>query len=82
MALSFDLKSFNNFSSFGGNGNGAGGINGGGPQSGGGNNNVAVTVTGRYNEIYVANTDKAYYFYNTAIDKSEKPMEIRLLNPF
>lgn len=73
VALPFDLRSFNNFSSFGGNGNGAGGINGGGPQAGGGNNNsVPVTVTDRYNEIYIANTDKAYYFYNTAIDKIRK----------
>ena len=67
VALPFDLKSFNNFSSFGGNGNGGGGINNGGQ-----NNNVAVTVTDRYNEIYVANTDRAYYFYNTAIDKIRK----------
>ncbi len=71
VAQAFDLKSFNNFSSFGGGGN-----NGGqGPQGGGGNNQqnaVAVTVTDRYNEIYVANTDKAYYFYNTAIDKIRK----------
>jgi hypothetical protein len=71
VAVPFDLKSFNNFSSFGGGGN-----NGGqGPQGGGGNNqqnNVAVTVTDRYNEIYVANTDRAYYFYNTAIDKIRK----------
>ena len=71
VAQAFDLRSFNNFSSFGGNGNGTGGINGG-PQNGGGNNNVAVTVTDRYNEIYIANTDKAYYFYNTAIDKIRK----------
>jgi Domain of unknown function (DUF4249) len=71
VAQAFDLRSFNNFSSFGGGGN-----NGGqGPQGGGGNNgqnSVAVTVTDRYNEIYVANTDKAYYFYNTAIDKIRK----------
>jgi hypothetical protein len=71
VAQAFDLRSFNNFSSFGGGGN-----NGGqGPQGGGGNNgqnNVAVTVTDRYNEIYVANTDKAYYYYNTAIDKIRK----------
>ena len=67
VALPIDLKSFNNFSSFGGNGNGGGGINNGGQ-----NNNVAVTVTDRYNEIYVANTDRAYYFYNTAIDKIRK----------
>lgn len=66
VAQPFDLRAFNNFSSFGGNGNGNGGINGGG------NNNVAVTVTDRYNEIYIANTDKAYYFYNTAIDKIRK----------
>lgn len=72
VAVPFDLKSFNNFSSFGGNGNGNGGINGGGPQNSSGNNNVAVTVTDRYNEIYIANTDKAYYFYNTAIDKIRK----------
>jgi uncharacterized membrane protein YgcG len=75
VAQPFDLKSFNNFSSFGGNGNGGGGIGGGGPQGGGGNNqqnNVPVTVTDRYNEIYVANTDKAYYYYNTAIDKIRK----------
>jgi Domain of unknown function (DUF4249) len=71
IAQAFDLRSFNNFSSFGGGGNN-GGQGGGGPQGGGGNNqqnNVAVTVTDRYNEIYVANTDKAYYLYNTAIDK-------------
>ena len=70
-AVPFDLRSFNNFSSFGGGGN-----NGGqGQQGGGGNNNqnnVAVTVTDRYNEIYVANTDRAYYLYNTAIDKIRK----------
>jgi uncharacterized membrane protein YgcG len=74
VAIPFDLKSFNNFNSFGGGGNN-GGQGGGGPQGGGGNNqqnNVAVTVTDRYNEIYVANTDKAYYFYNTAIDKIRK----------
>lgn len=67
IAQAFDLRSFNNFSSFGGGGN-----NGGQGQQGGGNNNqnnVPVTVTDRYNEIYVANTDRAYYFYNTAIDK-------------
>lgn len=63
VAQPFDLRAFSNFSSFGGNGNGNGGI------VGSGNNNVAVTVTDRYNEIYIANTDKAYYFYNTAIDK-------------
>ncbi len=67
VALPFDLRSFNNFNSFGGNGNGGGGINNGGQ-----NNNIAVTVTDRYNEIYVANTDRAYYFYNTAIDKIRK----------
>ena len=71
VAVPFDLRSFNNFSSFGGGGN-----NGGqGQQGGGGNNNqnnVAVTVTDRYNEIYVANTDRAYYLYNTAIDKIRK----------
>ncbi len=66
VAQPFDLKAFNNFSSFGGNGNGNGGINGGG------NNGVAVTVTNRYNEIYIANTDRAYYYYNTAIDKIRK----------
>ena len=62
VTIPFDLKSFNNFSSFGG----------GQALQGGGNNNVAVTVTDRYNEIYVANTDKAYYYYNTAIDKIRK----------
>jgi len=62
----FDLRSFNNFSAFGGNGSGNGGINGGA------NNSVAVTVVSRYIEIYIANTDKAYYFYNTAIDKIRK----------
>jgi hypothetical protein len=67
----FDLRSFNNFSSFGGGGNNGGGPNGGGGPQGGGNT-VAVTVTDRYNEIYVANTDKAYYLYNTAIDKIRK----------
>ena len=67
VAIPFDLRSFNNFNSFGGNGNGGGGINNGGQ-----NNNVAVTVTNRYNEIYIANTDRAYYFYNTAIDKIRK----------
>jgi Domain of unknown function (DUF4249) len=71
VAQPFDLRAFNNFSSFGGNGSGTGGINGG-PQNGGGNNNVAVMVTDRYNEIYIANTDKAYYYYNTAIDKIRK----------
>ncbi|MCU0468281.1 MAG: DUF4249 domain-containing protein [Arcicella sp.] len=60
VAQPFDLRSFNNFTSFGG-----GGSQGGG----GGQQNIAVTVTDRYNEIYVANTDKAFYYYNTAIDK-------------
>ena len=68
-ALPFDLRSFNNFSSFGGNGNGGGGIGGNNNNN---SNNVTVTVTDRYNEIYIANTDKAYYFYNTAIDKIRK----------
>ncbi len=71
IAQAFDLRSFNNFSSFGGGGNGGGGPNGGGGQQGGGST-IAVTVTDRYNEIYVANTDKAYYLYNTAIDKIRK----------
>jgi hypothetical protein len=71
IAQAFDLRSFNNFSSFGGGGNNGGGPNGGGGPQGGGNT-VAVTVIDRYNEIYVANTDKAYYLYNTAIDKIRK----------
>ncbi len=71
IAQAFDLRSFNNFSSFGGGGNGGGGPNGsGGPQGGG--TTTTVTVTDRYNEIYVANTDRAYYLYNTAIDKIRK----------
>ncbi len=72
VAVPFDLRSFNNFSLFGGGGNNGG--QGGGQQGGGGNNqnNLTVTVSDRYNEIYVANTDKAYYYYNTAIDKIRK----------
>jgi hypothetical protein len=62
VAQPFDLRSFNNFGSFGGNGNGTGGAN----------NSLAVTVTDRFNEIYIANTDKAFYLYNTAIDKIRK----------
>jgi Domain of unknown function (DUF4249) len=71
IAQAFDLRSFNNFSSFGGGGNNGGGPNGGGGPQGGGTT-TTVTVTDRYNEIYVANTDKAYYLYNTAIDKIRK----------
>ena len=72
-AQAFDLKSYNNFNSFGGGGNG-GGPNGGGGQQGGQqqNNGLVVTPTDRYTEIYVANTDRAYYLYNTAIDKIRK----------
>jgi len=66
IALPFDLKSFNNFRFFGGSGNG------GMPNGTQNNNNLAVTATDHYDEIYVANTDKAYYYYNTAIDKIRK----------
>jgi hypothetical protein len=65
VAQGFDLRSYNNFNSFGGNG--GGGTNGGGQQQG--NDGITVSPTDHYVEIYVANTDKAYYFYNTAIDK-------------
>jgi len=67
LAQAFDLKSYNNWGAFGGTGN-SGGPNGGGQ----GGNNIAVTPTEKYVEIYVANTDKAYYYYNTAIDKIRK----------
>ncbi|PWK26417.1 uncharacterized protein DUF4249 [Arcicella aurantiaca] len=70
LAQAFDLKSYNNWGTFGGTGNNGGG---GGPNGGGqGGNNLSVTPTEKYVEIYVANTDKAYYYYNTAIDKIRK----------
>ncbi|MES2518131.1 MAG: DUF4249 domain-containing protein [Bacteroidota bacterium] len=61
VAQAFDLKSVNNFGTYGGSGNG-----------GGASPTINVTVTDRYTEIYVANTDKAFYLYNTAIDKIRK----------
>lgn len=69
VAQGFDLRSYNNFNSFGGSGGGPNG--GGGPQQQG-SDVGSITPTDRYVEIYVANTDKAYYFYNTAIDKIRK----------
>lgn len=63
LTQAFDLRSYNNWGTFGGTGN-----NGGGQ----GGNNLVVTPTERYVEVYVANTDKAYYYYNTAIDKIRK----------
>jgi Domain of unknown function (DUF4249) len=71
VAQGFDLRSYNNFNTFGGNGGPNGGGQGG--QGGQGGTPVTnVTVTGRYIEIYVANTDRAFYLYNTAIDKIRK----------
>jgi hypothetical protein len=71
VAQGFDLRSYNNWGTFGGTGNGGGGQGGGGP-SGQQGSVGTVTLTDRYVEVYVANTDKAYYFYNTAIDKIRK----------
>jgi hypothetical protein len=68
IAQAFDLRSYNNWGTFGGTGNNGGGPNGGGQ----GGNNLSVTPTEKYVEIYIANTDKAYYYYNTAIDKIRK----------
>lgn len=69
VAQGFDLRSYNNFNTFGGNSGPNGGGQGG---QGGGTPVTNVTVTGRYVEIYVANTDRAFYLYNTAIDKIRK----------